>query len=94
MRPGGNIPNTLTVLGQGRRIDDRLVFLSAIADKTVSRKLTEPLEKRGVEVIGKWRDSTANPQSWILRSEQTGSRTIVNYNEYGPHAMVNIAYKS
>jgi hypothetical protein len=81
-RIGGNIPNTLHVLSQVCSREDRLVFLSAFAEKAASKRLTDTLEEKSVEIAGVWRDSPESPRSWILRSEQSGSRTIVNYNEY------------
>ena len=79
-RVGGNIPNTLNVLGQVATQEDRLIFLSVYADKTVSRRLTDTLAQKSVEVEGIWRNCPENPRSWILKSEKSGSRTIVNYN--------------
>lgn len=81
-RVGGNIPNTLHVLSQACSREDRLVFLSAFAEKAASKRLTDTLEEKSVEIAGVWRDCPDNPRSWILRSEHSGSRTIVNYNEY------------
>lgn len=81
-RLGGNIPNTLNVLSQVKKNDERLVFISAFANRKVSRRLTDQLAQKGVEVGGVWRNCPQNPQSWILKSEQSGSRTIVNYNGY------------
>jgi len=82
-RVGGNIPNTLQVLSQVRGPADRFVFLSAFAEKSVSKRLTDPLESKGVEIAGVWREEChENPRSWILKSQDTGSRTIVNYNGY------------
>jgi ketohexokinase len=79
-RVGGNIPNTLDVLSQVVVPVDRLVFVSVYAEKMVSKRLTDTLVQKSVEVNGIWRDCPENPRSWILRSEKTGSRTIVNYN--------------
>jgi ketohexokinase len=81
-RLGGNIPNTLNVLRQVKRDEDRLVFISTFANWEASRRLTDQLVQKGIEVGGVWRDCPQNPQSWILKSEQSGSRTIVNYNGY------------
>lgn len=79
-RVGGNIPNTLNVLSQVVTPQDRLVFVSVYAKKTISKRLTDTLEEKSVEVVGLWRDCPDNPRSWILKSEKTGCRTIVNYN--------------
>jgi len=82
-RLGGNVPNTLNVLHQVVAKEDRLVLVSTFAERDSSQRLTDKLEEMGVEVAGVWRDDCPlNPQSWILKSEQTGSRTIVNYNGY------------
>jgi ketohexokinase len=81
-RLGGNIPNTLNVLRQVKRDEDRLVFISTFANWEASRRLTDQLVQKGIEVGGVWLDCPQNPQSWILKSEQSGSRTIVNYNGY------------
>ena len=81
-RVGGNIPNTLNVLSQVASRSDRLVFISAFAAKSVSQRLTDTLSQRNVQVAGVWRDCTENPSSWIMRSKETGSRTIVNHNGY------------
>lgn len=81
-RVGGNIPNTLNVLSQVSFSDDRLIFISAFATKSVSQRLTDTLSQRNVQVAGVWRECFENPSSWILRSKETGSRTIVNSNGY------------
>ena len=79
-RVGGNIPNTLNVLSQVATPLDRLVFVSVFAEEKASKRLTDTLVQKSVEIAGRWRDCPENPRSWILKSEQTGSRTIVNYN--------------
>jgi len=79
-RVGGNIPNSLNVLCQVASAEDRLVFVSTFADKSVSQRLIDTLSQRNIQVAGVWRDCPENPSSWILRSKETGSRTIVNYN--------------
>ena len=79
-RVGGNLPNTLDVLSQVVAPADRLVFVSVYAEKAVSKRLTDTLVEKSVEITGIWRDCPENPRSWILRSERSGSRTIVNYN--------------
>jgi hypothetical protein len=79
-RVGGNIPNTLDVLSQVIAASDRLVFVSVYAENRASKRLTDTLVQKSVEVAGVWRDCPENPRSWILRSERSGSRTIVNYN--------------
>jgi ketohexokinase len=81
-RVGGNVPNTLQVLSQMRSPQDRLIFISTFAEKAASKRLTDVLAKKSIEVEGVWRDCPDNPSSWILRSDQNGSRTIVNYNKY------------
>jgi ketohexokinase len=88
-RVGGNIPNTLQVLAQACSPEDRLIFLSAFAERNSSKRLTDVLSQKGVEFAGVWRDCADNPCSWILQSEQSGSRTIVNYNKYVLFCLAN-----
>jgi len=98
-RLGGNVPNTLNVLHQVAAKEDRLVLVSTFAERDSSQRLTDKLEEMGVEVAGVWRDDCPlNPQSWILKSEQTGSRTIVNYNGYNkilkPQNLMSAVWKN
>lgn len=98
-RLGGNVPNTLNVLHQVIAKEDRLVLVSTFAGRDTSQRLTDKLEEMGVEVAGVWRDDCRhNPQSWILKSEQTGSRTIVNYNGYNklsePQKLMSAEWKN
>jgi len=98
-RLGGNVPNTLNVLHQVVAKEDRLVLVSTFAERDSSQRLTDKLEEMGVEVAGVWRDDCPlNPQSWILKSEQTGSRTIVNYNGYNkilkPQNLMSAVWKN
>lgn len=88
-RRGGNCPNTLEVLQQ-------LVAQSPGADKTplnliailpaqssvASRQIREVFEPRVSLSHCIYRDQFQEPaSSYIIKSEASGSRTIVNYNE-------------
>lgn len=88
IRRGGNCPNSLEVLQQllQPRDDLKPYLVTSLPEKA------SPATKRIIDSFGQespvdfgycqFRENHTEPAcSWIIRSEETGSRTLVNYNE-------------
>ncbi|KAL4797402.1 Ribokinase-like protein [Aspergillus venezuelensis] len=88
-RRGGNCPNTLEVLQQlvERSSPDKRVPLNLIAilpahSSNASREIRDAFEPQVSLKHCIYRETFQEPaSSYIIKSEESGSRTIVNYNE-------------
>ncbi|KAL4960307.1 ketohexokinase [Aspergillus stella-maris] len=88
-RRGGNCPNTLEVLQQlvERSSPDKRVPLNLIAilpahSSNASREIRDAFEPKVSLKHCIYREKFQEPaSSYIIKSEESGSRTIVNYNE-------------
>ncbi|KAL5336263.1 Ribokinase-like protein [Aspergillus crustosus] len=88
-RRGGNCPNTLEVLQQlvaqntpNTRISLNLVAILPAQSSIVSKQIRETLEPHVSLRHCIYRENFEEPaSSYIIKSQSSGSRTIVNYNE-------------
>ncbi|CAG7954820.1 unnamed protein product [Penicillium salamii] len=88
-RRGGNCPNTLEVLGQllqhGPRTEGSMLNLISVLPSLSSVSSNKIQEGLGILVDIKnciYREQFSEPaSSYIIMSQASGSRTIVNYNE-------------
>lgn len=87
-RRGGNCPNTLEVLQQllsrGCHVKPYLVSCLPSRDSAATRRVTESFGEASPVDLQHciYRDGhTQAASSYIIRSEQSGSRTLVNYND-------------
>ncbi|KAH9992185.1 Ribokinase-like protein [Xylariaceae sp. FL0662B] len=90
VRRGGNCPNTLEVLQQllreRGRADVKPCLVSCLpgAEAPATRRIVDSFGPASLVDFTRcvYRDDHAEPaSSYILRSEATGSRTLVNYND-------------
>ncbi|CAJ0625279.1 7852_t:CDS:2 [Entrophospora sp. SA101] len=79
-RRGGNSVNTLTVLSQFPLT--RCHFMGSMASKEASAFLIQDFQAHNIKTSTCIHRNNANhsPIAYILHSDSTGSRTIVNYN--------------
>lgn len=86
-RRGGNTPNTLEVLQQliqsGHDDTTRLNLISVLParDSSASEHIRSSLPDVNSDRCLYREDATEAASSYIIKSQATGSRTIVNYNE-------------
>ncbi|KAI2641855.1 Ribokinase-like protein [Hypomontagnella submonticulosa] len=90
VRRGGNCPNTLEVLQQllgeqeGGRVNPYLISCLPDADAPATATIVDSFRPRCLVDFTKciFRAGHSEPaSSYIIRSEATGSRTLVNYND-------------
>lgn len=88
-RRGGNCPNTLEVLQQllrreehGRAITPYLISCLPSAGSPATNKIVESFGPDALVDLTRciYRSEENPASSYIIRSEATGSRTLVNYN--------------
>jgi len=88
-RRGGNCPNTLEVLQQlvaenpaAKETSLNLIAILPAHSSVASRQIREAFEPRVSLTDCIYREQFQEPaSSYIIKSEASGSRTIVNYNE-------------
>ncbi|KAJ5386298.1 pfkB family kinase [Penicillium cosmopolitanum] len=87
IRRGGNCPNTLEVLQQlantaSEHLPLNLVTVLPTKSSAICQKITSELEQYVNMQHCIYREEFSEPaSSYIIKSQSTGSRTIVNYNE-------------
>ncbi|WP_018873131.1 PfkB family carbohydrate kinase [Thioalkalivibrio sp. ALJ16] len=77
-QPGGNATNTATILAQ---FGHRAGLAAVIAEDASGNALVDRLQGLGLELDACVRHPGATPTSHILRSQETGSRTIVHHRD-------------
>ncbi|WP_019626940.1 PfkB family carbohydrate kinase [Thioalkalivibrio sp. ALJT] len=77
-QPGGNATNTATILAQ---FGHRSGLAAVIAEGAAGDALGDRLEDLGLELGACVRRPGGTPTSCILRSRETGSRTIVHHRD-------------
>ena len=83
-RRGGNCPNTLEVLQQliPQNYSLDLVAVLPAKQSIASQQIISAFEPRVQLAHSIYREQFQEPaSSYIIKSQSTGSRTIVNYNE-------------
>lgn len=97
VRRGGNCPNSLEVLQQlldrqpGHNVTPYLISALPSAESPAAAKIRESFGKGSIVNLEKciYHPGYSEPaSSYIIRSEATGSRTLVNYNDL-PEATVD-----
>ncbi|KAB8067538.1 pfkB family kinase [Aspergillus leporis] len=81
-RRGGNCPNTLEVLQQLTGVSLYLVSVLPAQSSAASQQIQSAFEPRVQLNLCIYREQYDEPaSSYIIKSQSSGSRTIVNYNE-------------
>ncbi len=79
IRRGGNATNSLVVLSQ---FGHDCSWAGTIADESDNRKILEDLAQYNIDISRiRYYPGGKVPTSYVLLSEETGSRTIVHYRD-------------